>query len=128
MILLLVSVASYAKAQDTISVAHWIEKRLNPEAPGMLAKDVIKHIGTDVYVRDSIYSNKVINPSLTILYLGNQYPNHSLIIIIKGKKLNKKLALIREGMGHFSGKAILYKGKPALIITHSIQAGTQILI
>ena len=128
MFLLLVSSASYAKAQDTTSIAHMLATRANPENPGMPAKEVIKHIGTDVYVRDSIYSYKAVNPSLTLLFLGGQYPNHKLTIFIKGKKLNKQLTLIRTGIGHFSGKALLHKGKPALIVTHSIQSGTRILI
>jgi hypothetical protein len=127
-LLFAILIAGKVAGQDTTLLAQQLGTRLNPDAPGMLAKDVAKHIGTEVYVRDTIFSHNVINPSCTLLYLGNQYPNHQLIVIIKGKKLNKQLSLVMQGIGHFSGKAILYKGKPAIVIRNTNQASIRILI
>jgi hypothetical protein len=96
------------------------------EAPALPTNEVINHIGSEVYIRDTISGYKVISKSLKLLYLG--YPKRILTIIIKGKKVNKELAACNVGIGHFSGKAIIYKHKPAIIITNSDQTGIRIMI
>jgi hypothetical protein len=121
-------IAGKVTGQDTALLVQKLARRVNRDAPSMLAKDVAKHIGSEVYVRDTIFSHNTTNPSQTLLYLGNKYPNHKLIVIIKGKKLNKQLSRLTQGIGCFSGKAILYHGKPTLIITNINQASNQILI
>ena len=115
-------------AQERLPIEKSLTTRLNPDAPGMLAKDAIKHIGSEVYIRDTISRYRIVNPSLTLLYMGDKNTNRILTIHIKGKDLNKKLALIRSGVGHFSGKVIIYKRKPAIIITDKEQASIRILI
>jgi len=106
-----------------------LQKMANPEDPGLPIKDVINHIGSEVYIRDTIFGYKIINHSLKLLFIGGRYPNQVLTIIIKGRKLNKEIRLwFKSGIGHFSGKAILYEGKPAIIITSNMQLSTVVMI
>jgi hypothetical protein len=101
----------------------------NQEDPGMPLNLVINHIGSEVYVRDTISGYKTVNDSLTLLYIGGKYPNQVLTILIKGKKLNRQTASWwKNSIGHFSGLAVLYEGKPAIIITSQWQLGTVIMI
>lgn len=106
-----------ASAQQT-RVDSALLKRSVPEEQGIPIKDVIKHIGTDVYIRDTVTDSRVINSSLRLLYLGGKYPKQVLTIIIKGKKLNQKtFSWFKSGLGYFNGKAFLYKNKPAILVT-----------
>jgi hypothetical protein len=117
-----------ASAQQT-KIGSALQKKANLEEPGMPIKDVISHIGSDVYVRDTISEHRIVNDSTKLLYLGGKYPKQVLTIIIKGKKLNKQLASwFKEEIGHFSGKAILYESKPAIIITSEDQLKIKIQI
>ncbi len=112
-----------------MSIQVILQKMANPEDPGLPIKDVINHIGSDVYIRDTIRGYKIVNHSLRLLFIGGKYPNQVLTIIIKGRKLNKEIPLwFKSGIGHFSGKAILYEGKPAIIITSNMQLSTVVMI
>lgn len=98
------------------------------EPPAFATGEIISHIGTEVYIRDTIAGYKIINKHLKLLYLGNNYPNQLVTIVIKGRKANRKLKLYQAGVGHFSGKAVMYQGKPAIIVTDPYQTGTRVQI
>ena len=98
------------------------------EPPAFPTREIISHIGSEVYIRDTIAGYKIINKHLKLLYLGNNYPNQLVTIVIKGRKTNRKLKLYQVGIGHFSGKAMMYQGKPAIIVTDVHQTGTRVQI
>ena len=125
----LLLLVNYNAAAQRTRLDSMLQKRANPEEPGVPLKDVIKHIGTDVYVRDTVVNYKIANSSLKLLYLGGKYPNQILTIIIKGKRLNKQTAnWLKSGIGYFSGKAIIYQGKPAIVIASMDQLDVRIAI
>lgn len=104
-------------------------KGLNPEEmPSISTREAVRQKDSTVYIRDTISGYKEINTSLTFLYIGGNYPNQILTVIIKGKETNKKLQLIRSGIGHFTGKIVSYKGKPAIIVIDTYQWGTRVMI
>jgi|GEM_PF-608279 hypothetical protein len=117
------------KVSAQANVDSVLRKMAIPQDPGLPIKDVINHIGSEVYIRDTIYGYKIVNHSLRLLFIGGKYPNQVLTIIIKGRKLNKEIPLwFKNGIGHFSGKALLYEGRPAIIITSNRQLSTTVMI
>lgn len=117
------------KVSAQANVDSVLRKMAIPEDPGLPIKDVINHIGSEVYIRDRIYGYKIVNHSFRLLFIGGKYPNQVLTIIIKGRKLNKEIPLwFKNGIGHFSGKALLYEGRPAIIITSNRQLSTAVMI
>ena len=120
---------TYRVSAQKANVDSLLQKMNIAEDPGMPIREVINHIGSKVYVRDTICGFKIINRSRRLLFLGGNYPNQVLTIIIKGKKLNKEISFwFKSGIGHFFGKAIIYESKPAIIITSDIQLGTSVMI
>lgn len=113
-------------AQQTSAVQSILNKV--QEEPALPTKEVINHIGGDVYIKDTIADCKIISKSLRLLYIGNRCPNHIITVIIKGEKVNKELHSWTKGVSNFAGKAIMYKGKPAIIITNALQAMTRVQI
>jgi hypothetical protein len=124
-IIIFISLKSFAQTTKVDSLLHSMR---NQEEPALPTKEVINHIGTDVYIYDEIADYKLVNDTLKLLYIGEKSPNHFLTILIKGKKINKEIDFKKGEKYHFGGKAIIYKGKPAIIITNSAQLGTQIQI
>lgn len=120
--------ADKAFAQQTNSIEQMLSTMANQKEPCLPVKEVINHIGSDVYTCDTIAGYKIINSSLKLLYIGGNYPNQIITVIIKGKQANKDLKLWNSGMGHFYGKAFMYKGRPAIVIIDALQTGTQIQI
>jgi hypothetical protein len=124
--LILLTFNAFGQQTKLDSVLH---NRANQEDPGTPLNLVINHIGSEVYVRDTVSDYKIVNDSLTLLYIGGKYPNQVLTILIKGEKLNKQTApWWKNAIGHFSGLAILYEGKPAIVIISQRQLGTVIMI
>ncbi|MFI5136531.1 MAG: hypothetical protein ACHQIM_01805 [Sphingobacteriales bacterium] len=120
---------SNAYAQNATELDFMLKSQKTLEATGTPAKDIVKLLGSNVYVRDTVSEIKAINDSLTFLYIGGKYPKHQLTIIVKGEKLNKQTSSWwKNGIGHFSGVAILYEGKPAIVIVSQWQLGTVIQI
>ncbi|MDP9080897.1 MAG: hypothetical protein M3O71_26050 [Bacteroidota bacterium] len=119
--------ASKAWSQ-TADTTKGLIKYANPDAPCLPAKQLAEHIGLEVYICDTIVGYKTINSSLRLLYLGKKYPNQLATIIIKGRKLNEDLLLWTDGFAHFRGKAIMYKGKPAIVITQKYQTATEVML
>lgn len=126
----LVLITIKVSAQSSRRIDTVLNIKMNPEDPGLPLKEVGKHLGENVYVRNFVVGRKIINDSVTILYLGGKYPNHILSIFIKGKQLNEQTARWwnQLEMGHFHGIVILYKGKPAIVITSQWQLSTAIEI
>ena len=98
------------------------------EPPPFPTKEIINHIGSQVYIKDTIAGYKIVNKHLKLLYLGFNYPNQIATIVIKGIKTNKKLKLYQFGIGYFSGLAIMYQGKPTIFITNPDQVGMRVQI
>jgi len=99
---------------------------MNPDEPGITAKQAIESIGEDVYVRDTIFNYKIVNKNYRIFYVGNRDTSKSLQIIIKNYKIKLKAEDWKNAYRSFSGKVILNKGKPSIIITDDWQLGTRI--
>lgn len=99
---------------------------MNQEERPLPTKEVIHHIGGEVYIFDTIVGAKVISDTLKLLYIGGKYPNHILTVLVKGKKVNHELSNMIAGKSHFSGKVFMYEGKPAITVTNYVQLGTQI--
>ncbi|GAB2705050.1 hypothetical protein GCM10027037_33420 [Mucilaginibacter koreensis] len=102
--------------------------RVNAEEPTMPTKDAVSHKGAEVYIYDAVTGYKVINSSLTLLYVGGRYPNQLLTVLIQGLKTNKECINARKGKWHFSGIVSSYKGRPAIIVTNAVQLGPKIQI
>ena len=102
---------------------------MNPEAIHLPTAEATRHIGENVYVFDNIWGVKPINDTLKLLYVGGLNPKHLLTIFIKGKQAIRDLSYLKNGAAsHFSGRLFIYEGKPAIIITSSLQTGVQITI
>ncbi len=98
------------------------------EDPGLPIKEVAKHIGSNVYIRDTISGYKEINDTLKLLYVGGKYPKQTITIIFKGKRIDVMGFYLNNTIGHFSGNVIIYEGKPAIVITSPEQLSTAIQI
>jgi hypothetical protein len=72
--------------------------------------------------------NKIINKTLTLLYIGGSHPKQKLTVFVKGKEIKKQVNFKVGDKWHFAGKAFLYKKKPAITITNTDQLATRILI
>lgn len=88
----------------------------------ILAKDAARHIGDSVTVTDKIFGGKLFSPSnLTLLDMGGYNPNQLLTIMIAGTdraKFKGQPEVDYKGKNvSVSGKLILYKNKPEIVIT-----------
>jgi hypothetical protein len=110
------------------SVQEALKGRMNPDEPALSAKDARKLVGSDVYVCDTVYSYKVINDTLVVLYIGTRTQKDALAILIKGSNILSDPSIWIESKMHVSGKVILYKRKPAIVVIDSLQLGTRIQI
>lgn len=125
-ILVLFPYASYS--QDTSKIREGLIKRANSDEPGMTAKEATKHIGSEVYVRDTVYDYKIINRSEIILYVGDRDTKKALNILIKGNQKKINIKDWKNKLGSFSGRIMMKKGKPTISITNLTQLGTRIEI
>ncbi len=79
-------------------------------------EDAGKHIGEYAVICSKIYGHKDMG-EMTLVNLGNSYPNHLLTVVLKGealatfKKIDGKDVCV-------TGKIIDYKGKPEIIVTN----------
>ena len=79
-------------------------------------EDAGKHIGEYATICSKIYGHKDMG-EMTLVNLGNSYPNHLLTVVLKGealatfKKIDGKEVCV-------TGKIIDYKGKPEIIVTN----------
>lgn len=104
-------------------------KMLNPEELHIPTDDLKKYIGKGGYIYDNIWGVKVINDTLKVLYVGGRYPYHKVSILIQGHKTIQQLSHLYDGVAsHFSGKVVMYEGKPAIIITRDTQILEQIML
>ena len=117
-----------AHGQNTSKISVGLILRANPEAPGMSGKEAIKHVGSEVYVRDTVFNYQIINRSFSILYVGDRDIKKALNIIVKGNNAKINTKDWKNVLGHFRGTVVLYKNSPAIIITDWHQLGTEIEI
>ena len=87
-------------------------------------EDVKNHIGDSVKLTAKIYGGKFIESAQgtpTFLNVGDKYPNAPLTLVIWGdtrKQFNTAPETIYTGQNvTITGKIILYKNKPEIIIT-----------
>ena len=90
------------------------------------AKDAGKHIGQTVKICDKVYNGKFISVSnTTLLYLGGDYPNQALTVVISGAgrgKFKGRPEVDDKGKDFtVTGKLINYQGKPAIVISRPAQ-------
>jgi hypothetical protein len=83
-------------------------------------EDVSKYIGKVVTVHDTINSIKKMNPHLTYIYLGGDYPNQKLTVIDRSSA--SKIAL---GFIVVTGRVVLIKGKPSITVKKPGQIATE---
>jgi hypothetical protein len=103
-------------------------KIMNRKEPALSAKDARKLVGFEVYISDTIYSYKVINDTLVVLYIGTRTQKDALAILIEGSNIISDPSKWIDSNMHVSGKVILYKRKPAIVVTDNLQLGTRIQI
>lgn len=86
------------------------------------AKDAAKYIGKTVTICDKVFSGKLLTPSnITLLYLGGNYPNQALTVIIKDADKNKfkgRPEVDDRGKDFtVTGKLVNYEGKPGIVVS-----------
>jgi hypothetical protein len=113
-------------SQDTTKFRKALLNRANPAEPGLTAWEAVNQMGHDVYVRDTIFNYKIVSKSYRIFYVGDRDTSKSLHIIIKNSQIQIEPPKWLMSLGSFSGKIILYRGKPSIIITDDSQLGTRI--
>jgi len=128
--IILIIFSFYASAQQK-TIEQVLEGRAGQVEPGLPVNEVINHIGSQVYVVDTIYKYKIINDTTMYLYVGGSARHQLVTIIIKGT--TKQLNVARRedwthGLIHVSGMAVIYKNKPAIVVTSGNQFGTRIEI
>lgn len=89
-------------------------------------KDAGKHLGQTVKICDKVYNGKFISASnTTVLYLGDDYPNQALTVIISGAgrgKFKGRPEIDDKGKDFIvTGKLINYQGKPGIVINSPAQ-------
>ena len=87
--------------------------------------DLDKHLNKMVKVCTKVYSTKQLASGITFLNLGGEYPNSPLtIVIFKDKLSNFKNSPEKYYYGKnicVTGKLILYKGKPEIIVSNEME-------
>ena len=85
------------------------------------AQEASKHIGDSVLIFDKVYGGKLLTNGTTLLNVGNDFPNHLLVVMIKSDdraRFNFKPEEQFKGKQVIiSGKLIDYNGKPEIIVT-----------
>ena len=46
------------------------------------SQEASKHIGDTVLVFDKVYGGKLLNNGMTLLNVGEEFPNHTLVVMI----------------------------------------------
>ncbi|MEQ1552626.1 MAG: hypothetical protein ABL929_00535 [Ferruginibacter sp.] len=93
-----------------------------------LAEDAAKHIGDSLTICGKIYGGKFLetsNSAPTFLNMGAAYPNHLLTIFIP-LSIRTELGyapeiLLKDKTVCITGKVILYKEKPEIIVYNKAQ-------
>src|SRR5690554_1881306 len=83
--------------------------------------EVSSHIGKKVKICDKIYgSYNVKSNGMTLLNVGNPYPDHLLTLVIFEKDLKQfsyvPAEFLQDKLFCANGKLILYKGKPEIVL------------
>ena len=90
--------------------------------------DVMKHINKEVVYCNKVYGNYV-SKKVVLLNLGAKYPDQKLTVAIfqsDWKKFSYKPAeFLKDKTICVSGKLIMYKDKPEIIVNHPKQITVQ---
>jgi hypothetical protein len=85
------------------------------------AQEASKHIGDSVLVLDKVYGGIILSNAMTLLNVGNDFPNHLLVVMIRSEDRAKfKFKPEEQFKGKqviISGRLIEYKGKPAISVS-----------
>jgi len=84
-------------------------------------RSAVKHIGETVTVCEKVFSGRLLRASnTTLLDIGGYHPNQPLLVVIEGRDRSKfKGNPLFDYDGKdilVTGKVVLYKGKPGIII------------
>lgn len=90
------------------------------------SKEIEAHKGDSVTVCEKVFGSRYLErTSLTVLYLGNEFPNHLLMVVIRGDDREK---FKWKPESYFKGKRICvsgtvseYGGKPRIVVTDPVQ-------
>ncbi|NEU08636.1 hypothetical protein GZH53_09965 [Flavihumibacter sp. R14] len=84
------------------------------------AKEAPTHMGDSVELTDQVYGGKLLNNGMTLLNLGEDFPNHLVTVVIKAEDRSKFSGKPEEELVgktvRIMGKIEEYKGKPQIII------------
>lgn len=86
-----------------------------PPAVAIKIEDVDKHIGEKVTIVSKMYGYKALD-GLTLIDLGAENPDQLLTVVLRGKAVDAYKDLNLKTIS-VTGKLVLYKGKPEIIIT-----------
>ena len=78
------------------------------------AEEFEKHIGKTGTLCDTVKSLKIVNDTLTMLYMVNNYPNQKYTIYIKGTKINLDWTSIKGKKLSATGVFEHYNGQPGI--------------
>jgi hypothetical protein len=87
----------------------------NPGGIPTKSQDSRNHIGEYLQVCDQVYSDKELK-NMVLLNLGAAYPNQVLTVVLKGKAMENYSGLTGKKICA-SGTAVLYRGKPEIVVT-----------
>jgi hypothetical protein len=117
---------AFAYSQDTTRLGNFLSKRANPDERGLTAIQAIDSVGKEVYIRDTVFNQTTFNKNYRVFYVGNRDTSKALHVIIKNTKIQVEELKWLMHPGAFSGKCVLHKGKPSIIITNEGQLATRI--
>ena len=78
------------------------------------AEEFEKHTGKTGTLCDTVKSLKIVNDTLTMLYMVNSYPNQKYTIYIKGTKINLDWTTINGKKLCVTGVFELYNKEPGI--------------
>jgi len=90
------------------------------------SSEIAKHLGDSVTICDKVYGARYLDrTSLTLMNLGNEFPNQLLTVVIKGNDRNKFRFKPEEVYAHkkicVTGRVTEYAGKPQIVVTEPRQ-------
>lgn len=87
------------------------------------AEDAYRHVGDSVYLEARLVGRDVVdNTSTTRIYVGRNYPNQLLTLVIKAQDRDKFCIGCRMGgVTCIYGKIVNNNGKPEIVLVNSNQ-------
>ncbi|MGN6396544.1 MAG: S1/P1 nuclease [Mucilaginibacter sp.] len=82
-------------------------------------KDIGHFVGQNISVEGKVYGTKDVG-SMVLVNVGGNYPNQLLTVVLKGKAQALAVKIDTKSLT-VTGKVVLYKGKPEIVVTDSAQ-------